>query len=748
MSQRRRPQSILPGSYRNTVIWTRSASLQSMIGKSRTRSVLTIVGILGFGIAAANASATDAATAPPAASKTGPPTAPPAAATAKPEAGDTAVRRPLSPADYYEVLTVSDPQVSPDGRWVAYVVTSNDRDADEPRSAVWMVSWDGEQRITLTTSSKGARAPRWSPDGRYLSFLASQHSPGNAQLMLLDRRGGEATALTDPNDDIEEYSWSVDGQHVALVTHRSDGEPPKQTNRPIVIDALHFKQDEDGYLGAGHEDHLYLLDVQTRKIESLTGGTGMNERLPVWSPDGRRIAFVSTREKDSDPDGMQDIEIIDARAGAAAHKVLRTYSPNRQKLQWSPDGAFLAYFLGEEPKYNQYIQNRLAIVSVAEGRPRTLAQSLDHPVSSYAFANDSTSIWATIEDDGRAYAARIDLRSGAPTKAADGSFVVSAVSEAAGHAAVLYSDDTSPAEVYALDAGKLRKLTHHNDAWLAAVKLGEVEELRFRSRDGTEIHGLLVKPPGFVSGRRYPTVLWIHGGPNGQDAHEMVTGGDQFKRQLLAAGGYVVFGINYRGSSARGRAFADAILADWGHKEVEDLLAGTDHLIARGIADPERLGIGGWSYGGILTDYVIASDRRFKVAFSGAGSANVLAMYGSDEYIIQYNNELGVPWANTARWLKLSYPFLHADRIHTPTLFMGGTSDFDVPLIGGEQMYQALRTLGVPTKLIIYPGEYHELKRPSFLEDRARRIAEWFDSRLKTQRLEPATPAVRARPPA
>jgi dipeptidyl aminopeptidase/acylaminoacyl peptidase len=675
--------------------------------------------LLGLGAAVASAPAADVATAPSAA--------------AGPEASNTAVRRPLSPADFYEVLTVSDPQVSPDGRWVAYVVTGNDRDADEPRSAVWMVSWDGEQQITLTTSSKGAHAPRWSPDGRYLSFLASQRSSGNAQLMMLDRRGGEATALTDPNDDIGDYAWSPDGRHLTLVIQRSHDEPPKQAIRAIVINALHFKQDENGYLGAG-QDHLYLLDVETRKIESLTGGSGVNEHLPAWSPDGRRIAFVSTREKDSDPDGMQDIDMIDAHAGAAAQRVLRTYSPNRQRLQWSPDGAYIAYFLGEEPKYNQYIQNRLAIVSVAQGRSRTLAQSLDRPVSSYAFAHDSDSIWATIEDDGRAYAARIDLRSGAPEKAADGAFVVWSVSEAAGHAAVLYSDDASPAEVYALDAGKLRKLTRHNDAWLAAVKLGEVEELRFRNRDGTEIHGLLVKPAGFASGHRYPTLLWIHGGPNGQDAHALATGGDQFKRQLLAADGFVVFGINYRGSSARGRAFADAILADWGHKEVEDLLAGTDYLIARGIADPERLGIGGWSYGGILTDYVIARDRRFKAAFSGAGSANTLAMYGSDEYVIQYNNELGAPWTNTARWLKLSYPFLHADRIHTPTLFMGGTQDFDVPLIGGEQMYQALRTLGVSTQLVIYPGEYHELKRPSFLEDRARRIAEWFDSRLKPQR--------------
>jgi len=192
-----------------------------------------------------------------------------------------------------------------------------------------------------------------------------------------------------------------------------------------------------------------------------------------------------------------------------------------------------------------------------------------------------------------------------------------------------------------------------------------------------------------------------------------------------------VIGINYRGSSGRGIRFAEAIFADWGHKEVEDLLAGVDRVVAAGLADPTRIGIGGWSYGGILTDYSIASDRRFKAAVSGAGSANQLSMYGGDEYILQYNSELGAPWQHPDLWLKVSYPFFHADRIHTPTLFMGGDKDFNVPLAGGEQMYEALRTLGVPTELIVYPGEYHALKRPSFLQDRAQRIADWYARYLR-----------------
>ena len=177
-------------------------------------------------------------------------------------------------------------------------------------------------------------------------------------------------------------------------------------------------------------------------------------------------------------------------------------------------------------------------------------------------------------------------------------------------------------------------------------------------------------------------------------------------------------------------AYSRAIAADWGDKEVEDLLAGVSYVVSQGIADPNRLGVGGWSYGGMLTDYTIASDTRFKAAISGAGMGNPLGIYGVDEYVVQYDNELGPPWKNNQAWIKISYPFLHADRIHTPTLFMGGDKDFNVPLVGGEQMYQALQGLNVPTELVIYPGQFHGLTRPSFVLDRYRRYLAWYDKYL------------------
>jgi dipeptidyl aminopeptidase/acylaminoacyl peptidase len=633
--------------------------------------------------------------------------------------------RPLTPDDFYRIQDVSDPQVSPDGAWVAYVVTANDREADEGRSAIWMVSWDGKDRLALTASAEGTAKPRWSPDGRYLAFLSTAAGSEKAQIMLLDRRGGGARQLTSVAGEIGDYAWAPDGKRLVFTMEPAE---PGASVKPIVIDALRFKQDEEGYLRSGNAQHLYLFDIDAKRADPLTNDAHFNEDLPSWSPDGRLIAFVRTEGRGADPDGREDIDVIEPSPGAVARTIVRPFTPNNQKLAWSPDSSLVGYLQGIEPKFNAYMQDRLAVVPAAGGAPRALSDKLDRAVTSYVFAQDGRSILIEVEDDGTAYPARIDLAAGSITReVAASASVVSALSAAAGHVALLRADDKAPAEVFALEAGKLRKLTAHNDAWLGELSLAPVEDIRFKSRDGTDVHGLMVKPSGFVAGRKYPTVLWIHGGPNGQDEHSLVLDGYQFEPQMFAAKGFVVLRVNYRGGSGRGSAYAKAIYADWGHKEVIDLLAGVDHLIELGIADKDRLGIGGWSYGGILTDYTIASDGRFKAAISGAGSANQLATYGSDEYVLQYNNELGPPWRNTELWLKLSYPFYHADRIHTPTLFLGGEKDFNVPIVGGEQMYQSLRTLGVPARLIVYPGEHHVFTRPSHVVDLAQRMTEWLD---------------------
>ena len=663
-------------------------------------------------------------------------------------AAATAAPRALTADDIYRMQSVSEPQISPDGQWVAYLVTTNVRDADEERSAIWMVSWDGAQHVQLANPSNSISSPRWSPDGKFLAYLAKPAEAEHSQVMLLDRRGGEPRALTHVSDNIDSFEWSPDGQRMVLVVEPGDQQGATATAactganaaasakspKPIVIDYLYFKQDVSGYLGSGHERRLYLFEPATAKLEVLTRNAGYNDATPVWSPDGRQIAFTRARERDVDADGAIDIDLIEAIPGATPRRLAHAYAPNVRHLAWSPDGRLLAYTQGLEPRLYQYIQDQLVVIPAAGGSARVLTAQLDRAVTGYAFSADGAAVTLLIEDDGSTYPARLNLESLAAERLVAGPIAVTALSGAGAHLAMVASTDTTAAEVYALEASGPRRLTAHGDALLAGVQLGAAEDFKFRSRDGTEVHGMLVKPPFFVPGRKYPTVLVIHGGPNGQDDHSADFDGYQFRRQMLAAYGYLVIGVNYRGSTGRGMAFAKAIYADWGRREVEDVLAGIDAVVARGIADPERLGIGGWSYGGILTDYTIASDRRFKAAWSGAGAGNQLAMYGSDQYAMQDNHELGPPWRNAALWLKVSYPFFHADRIHTPTLFMGGDQDFNVPIAGGEQMYQALRTLGIPTQLVVYPDQHHELTRPSFLKDRFERTAAWFGKYLQPEK--------------
>ncbi len=627
-------------------------------------------------------------------------------------------------------------QTSPDGKWIAYTVTSFDREADKRVTAIWMVSWDGAQDLRLTYGTDSAKSPRWSPDGKYLSFLSDRSSEGKTQVWLLDRRGGDAFALTDVREEISSYCWSPDGKKLVLeMSPAEEGHEQKTSGpqfkgpKPIVIDRSHFKEDIEGYLTADSRAQLYLFDVERKKLEALTTERNFDDHDAIWSPDGRRIAYVSNHAKDPDATGTEDIFVIDAHPGAAPQKLATINAPGGQHIAWSPDGKLIAYLVGFEPKYNAYNQDRLAVIAADGGTPQILTEKLDRGVISPEFTSVGVAITFLFEDDRHEYPAKIGIAGGQIQKLAGPEYVVLQQSSSAGHTAVVAADDTAFAELFALENGKLRKLTSHNDVLLSELHLGPVEDISFKSKDGTEVHGLLIKPVNYDSSRTYPTLLWIHGGPDMQDDHALRfdTYPLQLERQLFAARGYVVLAINYRGSAGRGAGYTQAIVADWGNKEVADLLAGADYAVAQGIADPQRLGVGGWSYGGILTDCLIASDSRFRGAISGAGAANEISMYGSDQYILQYNSEIGPPWKNLDLWIRVSYPFFHADRIHTPTLFMGGQSDFNVPIIGGEQMYEALRTLGVPTELVIYPGQFHLFTRPSYIHDRMLRYYAWYE---------------------
>ena len=640
-------------------------------------------------------------------------------------------KRPVRSDDLYRLRDVRDPQISPNGDWVSYTVSAIDSAKDKSDTDIWMTSWDGATTLRVTSSPESESSARWSPDGRYLSFLSGRQEGKGAQLWLLDRRGGEAQRVTQLRGGVSDYSWSPDSRRLVLVVDEETDSLARRdtaehkTPKPIVINRYNFKRDITGYLGT-KRSHLALFNLETRKTENLTNSWD-DDDSPSWSPDGKRIAFVRGSVPEPSKVTDEDIYIIDAQAGAKPKALTDFAGPDGGRPTWSPDGKWIAFFRGDQPQYSAYNLNKLAIVPSDGSAPaRVLTGSLDRGLSSAQFAPDGQWIYALLADDRAQHLVRARVGDGAVERVITGQRVVSTYALAKnGRIAALTSTPDQPSEVYAWDSTRLRQLSHQNDSLLAQIQLGATEAFSSKSKDGTEVHGLLVRPANAPAGR-LPLILYIHGGPNGQDGY-----GFSFDRELFAAHGYAVLAVNYRGSSGRGAAFQKAIFADWGNKEVVDLIGAVDEAVRAGIADPDRLGIGGWSYGGILTDYTIATTPRFKAAVSGAGSALQLSMYGTDQYITQYDQEIGPPWKSQDLWIKISYPFFHADRIKTPTLFMGGQSDFNVPIIGGEQMYQALRSLGIATELVIYPGQFHGITVPSYRKDRYDRYVAWYDRFLK-----------------
>jgi dipeptidyl aminopeptidase/acylaminoacyl peptidase len=640
----------------------------------------------------------------------------------------TPAKRPIAASDILRLQNTSDPQVSPDGLWVAFTLSSVDKEKDKRNSDIWMISWDGKQSVQLTSSPDGESSPRWSPDGRYLSFVATRNGDKDGQLWLLDRRGGEGKKLTDLKSDLEAYEWAPNGKSIAIVIRDKDYSDSAKTKirKPYVIDRFHFKEDTKGYLDR-RAAHLYLFDVETKKLDTLTTGI-YDETSPAWSPDSRQIAFVSNRTVDPDKNENTDLFVIEARSKATM-KQLTTWPGTDNNPTWSPDGAQIAYLRSTtSTNFIMYDQPVLSVISANGGEPTLVSAALDRPVRNPRWSVDGKSVAVLVDDDRRTYVGAYELASGKLNRMAGGDLAFADLERNPnGGWATLMSKPQLPTEIYAVENGNVRRLTTIQDAFVAPLTLASVEGFTSRSKDGMQVENLLFRPANVPAGQKLPTILFIHGGPVGQDNF-----GFDLSRQLLAGGGYAVAGVNYRGSSGRGLAFCKAIYGDWGNKEVADILGATDYLVANNIADPARLGIGGWSYGGILTNYTIATDQRFKAAASGAGSSLQITMYGSDQYVNQYENELGAPWKNTDKWLKVSYPFLKADRIKTPTIFMGGEKDFNVPIAGSEQMYQALRSLAVPTQLIVYPGQFHGISIPSYQIDRFDRYLKWFDQYLKT----------------
>lgn len=645
--------------------------------------------------------------------------------------GSPADSRPLKPEDMFLLREVSDLGLSPAGTRVVYTVTIDDVELDESSSDLWMSPVKGGAEVQLTHTPQSEHTPRWSPDGQSIAFLSDRADADKGdQVWLLDLRGGEARQLSKSPREISEIAWSPDGKQIAFVATVAPETSENDKPLPIVVDRYFFKQDINGYLGV-ERSHVFLLSVADGSVAQLTDGD-YNERHIAWSPDGKRIAFISKRRADFDRDENWDIYVTDARPGAEIQQV--TSNPGSDgdaddgwgsgAPAWSADGKRIAYMHGGAIEDIWYGIFQVGVIG-SDGKSLTLpTETLDRNTYHARWSQDGRSLYFLLEDDQSVQIANVQLEDGEMQRLTPAQRVVHEFDVGAdGTIVFVASSPTEPAEIWVLAGDKLRRITSQNDAWLADVELLPATTIVFDSADGLEIHGMLINSK---RGQRRPLVLRIHGGPVSQYQYEF-----DFEWQMFAAAGYVVAGINPRGSTGRGYAYQRKLFADWGYADVPDILAAVDYLVDAGIVDKDRLGVGGWSYGGMLTNYVIASTDRFKAAVSGSGMSNMLGGYGIDQYVREWELELGLPWENTETWLKLSYPFLKADRISTPTLFMCGAADFNVPLAASEQMYQALRSLNVPTQLVIYPEQFHDMTRPSFQLDKRKRYLDWYDHYLK-----------------
>jgi dipeptidyl aminopeptidase/acylaminoacyl peptidase len=630
------------------------------------------------------------------------------------------------PNDVYKMESVSRPKISPEGSWILYSQSKIDVAKDRAVSKLYMMSADGKETITLTEQTKGVGNYQWSPDGKYISYLSKGKDEDNgSQLFLMDRRGGEGVQVSDIKGELEDYIWFNNGKKVVMVIKDFNyADTAKSKIRtPYEISRYKFKQDYEGYLD-NRKTHLYTFDITTKKLDTLTTGN-YNESDVSISSDDKMIAYTSNVTTNPDKNSNTDIFLLNLAKGATPLQLTNFKGANSSPV-FSPDNNKIAFLQSSsERNYDMYDLAQLGIYDLKTKTSTVVSKNYDRAFSSIFWSKDGQSILSLIEDDRKQNLVQFNLQSQKPELLTNEMGVYSSMDmNDKGDIVFLFSNLETPNEVYSFQNKTSKRLTHLQDAFTSKLKKGSHRGFQSTSSDGTLVSGILHLPDS--GAKNLPLILFIHGGPVAQDDYAF-----DMTSRIYAEAGYAVATVNYRGSSGRGAAFTNAIYADWGNKEVKDIVGAADYLIKEGVADPNRLGIAGWSYGGILSNYTIATDKRFKAAVSGAGSSLMMSVYGSDQYIAQYEEEIGKPWENPKKWEALSYPFYKVKEIKAPTLFMASQADFNVPVIGAEQMYQAFKSEGIPTELIIYPNQNHGVRVPSYIVHRHNAHINWFNKYLK-----------------
>lgn len=672
--------------------------------------------------------------------------------------------RPLVPEDLFAFRFVTDVQLSPDGRSVAYVVKVADRERDTYRSALWIVDFDGGEPRQITAGERQDMLPRWSPDGRRIAFVSDrgevpegkERAPRN--VFVLDLAGGEARQLTRFDHDVHDLAWSPDGRTLCAVAkpRRPEGE-----SEPVirVYDTLRYKADEGGLFDLRRK-HLWLVPLDGSGEIQLTDGD-WDDLHPAWSADGKWIAFASNRTDDRDRNTVTDVWIVPSDGRGSARRLTESDGPN-ERPSFAPDGSAVAYYGHRDPRAHHARNIHLWVRSLRDGSTRDVLEGWDRTVGSVAITDmrglvvlpeaawspDGKALYFIGSDRGSANLYAVAAAGGTPTPVTEGrQQVVTASFDASRRRyAALVATATEPGDVYAGElGGRMRRLTNVNAELLGEVYVAEPERIAFGGADGWEIEGWVLKPPGFDPARRHPLILQIHGGPHTAYGYSFF-----HEFQALAGAGYVVLYTNPRGSHSYGQRFVGACVGDWGGKDYLDLMSAVDHLIELGYVDDRRMGVTGGSYGGFMTNWIIGHTPRFAAAVTARSVSNNLSSFGTSDigwHFWEYEMGDADPYQDPERYLRFS-PISYARNVTTPLLILHAENDYRCPIEQAEQLFVAMKYHGKTVRFVRYPKDNHDLTRGGKPSNRVHHMTSligWFDRYLgaavTSERRREETPA-------
>lgn len=654
----------------------------------------------------------------------------------------------MVPKDVYELTGVADPRLSPDGATVAYTVGAVDEKANDYRSAVWLAAADGsEPPRRFTTGDKADAEPRWSPDGARLAFTSNRADKAS-QLYVMPVAGGEPRKLTSLKEDVSQAVWSPDGTRIAFVARVRDAaydEEDDKKRAPRRLTRLQYKLDSVGWT-ADRPQHVFVVPADgSAEPAQLTDGD-CEDHSPAWSPDGATIAFISARHEDWDLELVTDVYLVSA--GGGEPRRLTQGGGGIGGLSWAPDGSRLAVDR-YEGVFDDPRHSHVALVDLESGSLTFLTRSLDLNCTTYPGMReplwDGDGLVFVVEDHGRVHIYRVPVDgSGEPRLVVGGEREVTGLDVAGGRLAFTASEPARPSELY--DGGRAagsddpasagRRLTSVGEAFAAGRELVVPERFTAVSADGSEVDAWVMRPAGCEEGKKYPTLLNIHGGPYGQYGVGFF---DEF--QVYCGAGYAVVFSNPRGSSGGPEEWARAIRGPgedgggWGSVDYEDCMAVADEAVRRfDFVDADRLGVIGGSYGGYMTSWIVAHTDRFKAAVSERAVNNFDSQWGSSDFGWDFKGYTDTfLFEDVDLYLRMS-PSTYAQDIHTPLLILHSEEDLRCPVEQAEHLFVTLRLLKRPVELVRFPAESHELTRSGSPVHRVQRfelVVEWFDRYLK-----------------